>query len=113
MTPAFEEPSVRETLQVKGEIPNLERAGEPDRACSTGSSRPGLRVGYARRESTLRFFIVDGIHRASPAYEIISGDTLVRGCRLIKSPAELALMQLANTVTLERCAWSTHGCNEA
>jgi Xaa-Pro dipeptidase len=52
-------------------------------------------------ESTTRFFIVDGIRKVSNTYEIISGDALVRACRLIKSPAELALMQLANDVTLE------------
>jgi len=52
-------------------------------------------------ESTTRFFIVDGLRRASNAYDLISADPLVRACRLIKSPAELALMQSANDVTLE------------
>src|SRR6202041_383019 len=33
-------------------------------------------------------------------YEIVSGDPLIRGCRMIKSAAELALMQTANDVTL-------------
>jgi Xaa-Pro dipeptidase len=52
-------------------------------------------------ESTMRFFIVAGIRQASGAFEIIPADPIVRACRLIKSPAELALMQLANDVTIE------------
>ena len=34
------------------------------------------------------------------AYQVVSGDALVKAVRLIKSPAELALMQTANDVTL-------------
>jgi Xaa-Pro dipeptidase len=49
----------------------------------------------------MRFFIVAGIRQASSAYEIIPADPIVRACRLIKSPAELALLQLANDVTIE------------
>jgi Xaa-Pro dipeptidase len=52
-------------------------------------------------EPTVRYFIVDGLHQVSKAYDLISGDALVRACRLIKSPAELALLQVANNVTLE------------
>jgi Xaa-Pro dipeptidase len=48
----------------------------------------------------MRYFIVDGVHKASGAYDIVSGDPFIRACRMIKSPAELALMQTANTVTI-------------
>jgi Xaa-Pro dipeptidase len=51
-------------------------------------------------DATLRFFIVDGIRQASTGYEIVSGDSLIQACRMIKSPAELALMQVANDVTI-------------
>jgi Xaa-Pro dipeptidase len=52
-------------------------------------------------ESTVRFFIFDGLRQASTAHSFVSADPLVRACRLIKSPAELALLQLANDVTIE------------
>jgi Xaa-Pro dipeptidase len=61
----------------------------------------GVASGVVAVESTTRFFIVDGIRQASNTYEIVSADPLVRACRLIKSPAELALMQTANDVTLQ------------
>ena len=48
----------------------------------------------------MRFFIVDGVRKAAGAYDIVTGDPLIRACRMIKSPAELALMQTANDVTI-------------
>jgi len=40
------------------------------------------------------------VREASGNIPVVSGDALVRACRLIKSPAELALMQTANDVTI-------------
>jgi Xaa-Pro dipeptidase len=60
----------------------------------------GVRSGPVAAEPTLRFFIMDGIRKESGSYEITSGDPLIRACRMIKSPAEIALMQTANAVTL-------------
>jgi Xaa-Pro dipeptidase len=65
-----------------------------------GLKARGIDTGVLAAESTIRFFIVAGIRQASSAYEIIPADAIVRACRLIKSPAELALMQLANDVTI-------------
>lgn len=101
VTPAFEEPSVRETLQVGGEVlPWNEHESPIQRIVQALRDRVAV-SGAVAVESTVRFFIVDGIRQASNSYQLISADPLVRACRLFKSPAELALMQLANTVTLE------------
>jgi Xaa-Pro dipeptidase len=101
VTPAFEEPSVRETLQVGGDVRPWNEHESPSELIVQGLRDRGAASGVVAVESTLRFFIVDGIRRASNAYEIVSADPLVRECRLIKSPAELALMQMANDVTIE------------
>jgi Xaa-Pro dipeptidase len=101
VTPAFEEPSVRETLQVGGDVRTWNEHESPIERIVQGLRDRGAASGVLAVESTTRFFIVDGVRRASNAYEIISADPLVRACRLVKSPAELALMQLANNVTLE------------
>jgi Xaa-Pro dipeptidase len=66
-----------------------------------GLKERGINSGVLAAESTMRFFIIAGIRQASSAYEIIPADPIVRACRLIKSPAELALLQLANNVTIE------------
>jgi Xaa-Pro dipeptidase len=101
VTPAFEEPSVRETLQVGGDVRPWNEHESPIERIVQGLRDRGVASGVVAVESTTRFFIVDGIRQASNTYEIVSADPLVRACRLIKSPAELALMQIANDVTLE------------
>jgi Xaa-Pro dipeptidase len=101
VTPAFEEPSVRETLQVAGRVMVWNEPESPFAAMVQGLREQGVTAGRVAVEATTRFFIVDGLRAASNGYEIVSGDSLVRPCRLLKSPAELALMQIANDVTLE------------
>ena len=101
VTPAFEEPSVRETLQVGGDVRSWNEHENPIDRIVQGLRDRGVASGVVAVESTTRFFIVDGIRRAASGYDIVSADSLVRACRLVKSPAELALMQIANNVTIE------------
>jgi len=99
VSPAFEEPSVRETLQIGGEVRPWDEADSPfERIVGVLKDRGALNLPLAV-ESTTRFFIVDNVRKAGEV-TIVSGDALVRACRLIKSPAELALMQTANDVTI-------------
>ena len=100
VTPAFEEPSVRETLQVGGDVRTWNEHENPFERIVQGLRDRGVVSGVIAAEPTLRFFIVDGVRQASNEYRIISADALVRACRLIKSPAELSLMQIANDVTI-------------
>jgi Xaa-Pro dipeptidase len=51
-------------------------------------------------EETVRYFAVDGLQRALPGARIRSAAPVVRAVRMIKSPAEIALMQLAADVTI-------------
>ncbi len=105
VTPAFEEPSVRETLQVDGDVRVWNEADNPFERIVQGLRDRGVSTGVIAVEPTMRFFIVDGVRRVSNAYQIVTGDAPVRACRLIKSPAELALMQTANEVTIEALRW--------
>ena len=100
VTPAFEEPSVRETLAVGGDVRPWDEHENPF-AVMVGALRDrGAGAGKIAFEDTTRLFIVDGVRAADRALSVVSGTALVRACRLIKSPAELALMQTANDVTL-------------
>ena len=101
VTPAFEEPSIRETLAVGDDVRPWNEHESPF-ALLVGALRDrGVTSGPIAFEATTRLFIVDGVRDASAgAYTVVSGDALVRAVRLIKSPAELALMQTANDVTL-------------
>jgi len=100
VTPAFEEPSVRETLAIGGEVRPWDEHESPFARIVGALRDRGVASGPIAFESTTRLFIVDGVREAGPAYGVVSGDALVKAVRLIKSPAELALMQAANDVTL-------------
>ncbi|HEY0505448.1 MAG TPA: Xaa-Pro peptidase family protein, partial [Lysobacter sp.] len=101
VTPAFEEPSIRETLAVSGDVRPWNEHESPFDLIVGALRDRGVKSGSIAFESTTRLFIVDGVREASAgAYRIVSGDALVKAVRLIKSPAELALMQAANNVTL-------------
>ena len=100
VTPAFEESSVRETLAVGGEVRPWDEHEDPFATITGALQDRGVPSGAIAFESTTRLFIVDGVRAANPALKVVSGDALVKAVRLIKSPAELALMQAANDVTL-------------
>jgi len=101
VTPAFEEPSIRETLAVSGDVRPWNEHESPFDLIVGALRDRGVKSGAIAFESTTRLFIVDGVREASAgAHRIVSGDALVKAVRLIKSPAELALMQAANNVTL-------------
>ncbi|MDQ1229662.1 Xaa-Pro peptidase family protein [Sphingomonas sp. SORGH_AS_0879] len=52
-------------------------------------------------DPALAFLFVDRIREAAPGVALVSGAPVVDGCRSIKSPAEIALMQQAMDMTLE------------
>ncbi|HWZ61665.1 MAG TPA: Xaa-Pro peptidase family protein [Steroidobacteraceae bacterium] len=100
VTPFFEEPSIRETLRVAADVRPWKEDESPfERLADALKGRVG--AGPLAVEPTTRLFIVEQVSQASGhAHVVVSGDELVRACRMHKSPAELALMQAANSVTL-------------
>ncbi len=106
VTPAFEEPSVRESFRVSGDVRVWNEHESPYEVIVQALRDRAVPKGPVAVESTLRFFIVAGLRDLAPEYEIVTADALVRACRLIKSPAELALMQAANDVTIAALQYS-------
>ncbi len=100
VTPFFEEPSVRETLGVPAEI-RVWQEHENPHALVAGWLRDRKALnGAIGVDETVRHFVVDGLAQALPGAAIRSGAAVVRGCRMLKSPAEIALMQKAADVTI-------------
>ncbi len=68
--------------------------------------RNAIRIGVEER---VRFAVYDGIRKEAPSLEFLSADAATAGCRVIKSPAEIALLQRANDITIEayRAAFTT------
>ena len=61
----------------------------------------GIATGIGGMEEQVRFAAYDGLRREAPALEAVSATPVTAGCRMIKSPAEIALLQRANDITIE------------
>ena len=100
VTPFFEEPSVRESLAIDAEVLTWNEDENPLAAVAAWLGRRGLAKGRIGVEETVRYFAVDGLEKAMPEATVVNGAPVVRGCRMHKSPAEVALMQIAADITL-------------
>jgi Xaa-Pro dipeptidase len=103
--PAFEEGRARE------QISNAPEGTEPDVRIWNEDQSPYERIAQGLRdrsiatgkigiEETVRFVFADAITKAASQATITSATPVTAGCRMIKSPHEIALMRLAAQVTL-------------
>lgn len=100
VTPFFEKPSVAESLGVPAEIRTWNEDEEPLHLVADWLRERRLTAAPVGIEETNRFFIVDRLKQQLPRVSLRNANAVVRGCRMIKSPAELALMQAATDITL-------------
>ena len=98
VTPFFEEPSIREMLAVPGDVRVWQEEESPHALVAGWLKDRRLSGRPVAIEETVRFFVIDGLQRALPGVAVRSGADLVNACRLLKSPAEIALMQRASDI---------------
>ena len=98
--PAFEEARARERMAMPAEV-RVWQEDESPYALVAGALRDsGLASGKVGVESQVRFFVADGARSAASAAKFVPGEPVTVGCRMIKSAAELALMQQATDLTI-------------
>ena len=100
VTPFFEQPTISEMLQVPAEVRTWNEDEEPLKLVADFLKERKVARGPVAFEETNRFFIEDRLKRQLPGVPIVSANPVVRAQRMIKSPAELALMQAANDIML-------------
>jgi Xaa-Pro dipeptidase len=101
VTPFFEQPSIHEMVQVPAEIRTWHEDENPFALIAGVLNSQGAAPGPLAVEANLRFYVLDAVTKELTQHrQMVPGYELVRACRMFKSPAELALMQLANDVTL-------------
>ncbi|HEY7808773.1 MAG TPA: Xaa-Pro peptidase family protein [Allosphingosinicella sp.] len=99
-TPFFEGPSVRESLAIPAEVRTWMEHEDPLKLVAGALRDRKVHAKPVGVEETVRFFAVDGLRKALPRIDIRNAAPVTRGCRMIKSPAEIALMQKAADVTM-------------
>lgn len=105
VTPFFEEPSVRQTLGVPADVRVWQEDEDPIALVAGALKERGLASGTVGIEETVRFFASDGLAKHAPGLKIVSANPVVRGCRMRKTAAEIALMQAATDVTIAAYRW--------
>ena len=100
VTPLFERPSIQEMLAVPAEIRTWQEDEDPLKLVADFLRERKVAGAPVAFEETNRFFIADRLKRQSPGVTIVSANPVVRAQRMIKSSAELALMQAAADITI-------------
>lgn len=100
IAPAFEESTLTQFMAIEGEVWTWEEHSNGYSLIASilgnecyGNPRVGL-------DETTPFFITDGLAKVCPEFAFENAQAVTAGCRMIKSEAELALMQRAKDMTL-------------
>jgi len=100
ITPAFEEARAHEQIKFGHEVRTWQEHEDPYRLVAQVMAEQHASTGTLGIEEKVPFFRSAGIAAAMPQARLVVATPVTAGCRSIKSPAELALMQIANDATL-------------
>jgi Xaa-Pro dipeptidase len=105
ISPAFEHDRAAELLATFPERDSTQSYAwqeneSPFDLLRTSLADSGVKTGTLGVEEHTQFEFSHAIAQACPALKIASATPVTAGCRMIKSPAELALLRLANEITL-------------
>ena len=98
--PGFEEGRARELIKFGTDVRTWQEDESPYKVIGGILKDRGLRHHRIGIEERVRHFIEEGIRRDNPGLEVADCVLVTAGCRMIKSSAEIALMQRANDVTI-------------
>lgn len=114
VTPAFEKDRALELIAdgpfgQSAHIFTWEEDVSPYTVVAMAMKERGLATARIGMEERNPFVFASGIGQALPGATILSATAVTAGCRMIKSANEIALMRLANSVTLEayEAAWKS------
>jgi Xaa-Pro aminopeptidase len=101
VSPGFEEARARELIELGGrDLQTWQEDESPYRLAAQILKDRGVTTGRVGVEERLRFFVFNGVRQEAPTIDYVSADPITAGCRMIKSPAEIALMQRASDMTI-------------
>lgn len=100
ISPAFEEERLRQLISIGKDVRTWEEHQSPYKLVAGTLKDMGIMSGTIGIEERVRFFIAEGIRKEAAHLNYVSADPVTIPCRLIKSPAELALLQRANDITV-------------
>src|SRR6267143_4108779 len=107
--PKFEEERALELIKMGKDVRTWEEDESPYKRVVQILNDRGIKNGRVGIEERVRFFLFDGIRREAPKIEFVSATPITAGCRMFKSPSEIALLKKSNDMLLiaYRATWAT------
>jgi Xaa-Pro dipeptidase len=99
--PAFEEDRFLEMAPAGTKVSIWEEDENPFALTTCVLKGIGIEKGQIGIDEFCRFFIFDGLRKSDASFQFVSADPITIPCRIIKSSAEISLMQKANDVTVK------------
>lgn len=101
IAPQFEKGTVLDFMIIEGKVHCWEEHESPYQLFNQILKENGVVSGAVLIDETTPFFISDGILRASSEFTLSNAKSIISACRIIKSDAEIAIIQHAMNITLE------------
>ena len=100
LSPTFEEPKTRTLLRLGDDIRVWQEHEDPTALVIDTVRSLGHASGTIAIDPATPFYTVDGLRRAGNRFSFVNAAAITAACRQVKSAAEIALMQVANDITL-------------
>jgi Xaa-Pro dipeptidase len=101
IAPEFEKGTIFDFMLIEGSVCGWEEHESPHQLFVSLLKENGIVSGEISMDETTPFFVFDGIRICQDSYQLVSAKGITAGCRMIKSDAEIAIMQHAMNITLE------------
>ncbi|CAM1334741.1 M24 family metallopeptidase [Tenacibaculum aestuariivivum] len=101
IAPRFEKGTILDFMLINGEVNCWEEHESPYKLFVKILQSNNVVTGAILMDEATPFFVIDGITKVATSYSLENAKSITAGCRMIKSEAEIAIMQLAMDITLE------------
>lgn len=101
IAPQFEKGTILDFMLLEGEIHCWEEHESPQQLFFKILANKNLREGILAIDESAPFFIVDGLMQCKSNFQLVNAKEITATCRMVKSDAEIAIMQHAMNITLE------------
>ena len=101
IAPEFEKGTIFDFMLIPGAVHGWQEHESPYLLFVNLLKENGVASGNISIDEATPFFIFDGIKNCQNSYNFVNAKPITAGCRMIKSPAEISIMQHAMNITLE------------
>jgi len=101
IAPEFERGTILDFMEVEGTIEGWEEHESPYELLVSILKNNEITNGNIAIDEATPFFIVDGINKLNTELSLVNAKTITAGCRMIKSQAEIDIIQVAMDITMK------------